>query len=189
MRILPDGSVEITNNKTKEKKLVDPSELPNYGIPYTTYQKELQAAKEVGIVGEKQVDPMEAISLAMKQGGSEFVNKGKTKDERSAIAQEIAKMGGVSGYRNALPLKDLATEAENTGLTASTDLKSKIDRSLPQFEKDVMGGTGPIAGRLFDIPVLGGVLQSMASPETRSKRADAGQIMSLYHQMGEHRHL
>ena len=131
-----------------------------------------------------QVDPMQAISIAMRQGGSEFINKGKTKDERAAIAQEIANMGGVSGYRQALPLKDLATEEESKGLTASTDLKSKIDRSLPGFEKEnPFGGTGPIAGRLYDIPVIGGVLQNMASKETRENRANAGQIMALYQQM------
>jgi len=186
IRINPDGSVRIAKKSGSDVRDVKPEELPLYNPALISdYNKiiEEQTKLKSGIQNKNTPQGVDAISLAMKQGGSEFVNKGKTKDERSAIAEEIAKMGGVSGYRQALPLKDLATEAENTGLTASTDLKSKIDRSLPQFEKDVPGGTGPIAGRLFDIPVLGGVLQSMASPETRNKRASAGQIMSLYQQM------
>jgi len=144
-----------------------------------------RVAISLGVSGteEGKISPMQAIAEVMKQGGSEFVNKGNDKDARSAIAQEIMRMGGVSEYRNVLPLKDLVTEKENEGLTASTDLKAKIAASLPGFEKDVIGGTGPIAGRIFDAPIIGGLLQSLASPETREKRRNAGNIMALYQQM------
>jgi hypothetical protein len=64
---------------------------------------------------------IDAVSEAVKQGGSQLINKAKTKDERIAIAEEILKSGGVDKYRQILPLTDLATEAEQTGLTASTD--------------------------------------------------------------------
>jgi hypothetical protein len=77
----------------------------------------------------------------------------------------------------------LITDTESTGLTASTDLKSKIDRSLPGFAKDVPGGTGPIAGMAYNAPIIGKLLQSWSSQETRDKRANAGQIMALYQQM------
>ena len=117
---------------------------------------------------------MEAISTAMREGGSEFINRGKTKDERAAIAQEIAKMGGVGKYREALPLQDLLSDKESESMRASTDLKSKIDLSLPNFEKDIMGGTGPLA------QFIPGFLRS---PQGREKVANVGEITALYQQM------
>ena len=174
MKILPDGTIEISNKNTGQKKVVQAADLPNYGISYSDYEKELQAAKNVGVVGGIKTDPMQAISDAMQQGGSDFVNKGKTLDERTAIAQAIAKLGGVDKYRQVLPLSDLVTEKEGEGLKSSADLKSKLDLSLPNFLEDTPGGTGPLA------QFIPGFLRS---PAGREKVADVGEIKALYQQM------
>lgn len=47
MKILPDGTVQITNKGTGETKIIQPNDLPNYGISYTNYQKELNAYKAI----------------------------------------------------------------------------------------------------------------------------------------------
>lgn len=43
MKILDNGQVEIRNKRTGATKVVDPKDLPNYGISYSTYQDELNA--------------------------------------------------------------------------------------------------------------------------------------------------
>jgi hypothetical protein len=43
MKILSDGTVQIRNKKTGETKVVDPKDLPNYGISYANYKSELDA--------------------------------------------------------------------------------------------------------------------------------------------------
>lgn len=174
MRILPDGTVEIKNKVTGETKIIQPADLPNYGISYSNYEKELKSAQNVGVVTDAASDPYAALTEAMSQGGSQFVNKGKTKDERLAIAEEIKKLGGVGKYREMLPLQDLSTPDELKALEASSGLKSKIDRSIPNFEKDTMGGTGPLA------QYIPGFLRTSAG---REKVANAGEIMALYQQM------
>jgi hypothetical protein len=49
MKILPDGTVEIKNKNTGATKIIQPADLPNYGIPYTKYASELEAAKSIGV--------------------------------------------------------------------------------------------------------------------------------------------
>ena len=48
MRILPDGTVEIRNKRTGETKIVQPNELPNFGIPYSKFKTELDAFRATG---------------------------------------------------------------------------------------------------------------------------------------------
>ena len=43
MKILQDGTVEIRNKTTGQTKVVSPNNLPNYGISYEKYGKELEA--------------------------------------------------------------------------------------------------------------------------------------------------
>lgn len=117
---------------------------------------------------------MQDLQDVVTQGGSDFINKGKTKDERLAIAQEIMKAGGINKYRQILPLKDLADEKELTGLTASTDLKGKIDTSLPDFQENTAGGTGPLAQFIPDF---------LRRAKGRDKVAGATLVQSLYQQM------
>ena len=116
----------------------------------------------------------EAVSEIMKQGGSSFINKGKSKDERISIAEEILNSGGLSEYRKALPLTDLADDKEKEGLTATTDLLSKIDRALPSMQKDTIGGTGPLAQ--FIPGFLG-------TTEGREARATPEMVRAAYQQM------
>lgn len=125
----------------------------------------------VSAVEPEQVDPMEAIAQAMKQGGSKFIDKGKDKDARSAIALEIAKMGGVAKYREALPLRDLVTDKENEDLDATTDLKIDVARSIPGFQEETPGGTGPFAQFIPDY---------LRSPEGRDKVSNVERIRSTY---------
>lgn len=118
----------------------------------------------------------DAVAEIMKQGGSDFISKGKDKDARSAIAETILKMGGVDPYRKAMPLRDLVSEDEDKTLTGATDLLTKIDVASPNFgkEKDVWGGTGPIA------QFIPGWLRT---EEGRQKIASAEQVRALYQQL------
>lgn len=54
MQILPDGSVQIKSN-TGLTKIVQPNELPNYGISYTDYQNQKNAYDQT--VNNKPVNP------------------------------------------------------------------------------------------------------------------------------------
>ena len=82
----------------------------------------------------------EAVAEVMKQGGSDFINKGKDIASRVAIAESILDSGGVAGYRKLVPLEDLATDKEKDGLADVTSLLSQIERS----EKAI--GTSPWGG-------------------------------------------
>ena len=66
MRILQDGTVEIRNKRTGETKIVQPQELPNFGIPYSTFEKELKSFKSVG--GETEI-PTPKTTEQVKQAG------------------------------------------------------------------------------------------------------------------------
>lgn len=144
-------------------------------VKITDLPAEQRAGVGLGMaaISPEQVDPMQAIADVVSQGGSDFVNKGKSIDERAAIAQAIKKLGGVSQYRQVLPLEDLTTEKEKEALDTATQLKSKIDASLPNFQEDTMGGTGPLAR------FIPGFLRS---PQGREKVADVEQIRALYQQ-------
>lgn len=81
MRILPDGSVEIRNKKTGATKIVQPSDLPSFGIPYSTFESELTAAKNVGIdttaevKKETKLDAGEKNKLNLAKTGLSSLNK------------------------------------------------------------------------------------------------------------------
>lgn len=47
MPILPDGRVELKNKKTGETRVIDPKELPNYGISYDSYVKQAEAYQQI----------------------------------------------------------------------------------------------------------------------------------------------
>ncbi len=57
MQILQDGTVQIRNKTTGATKIVNPSDLPNYGIPYTKYKAELDAYR-ASVLGE---NPKQAV--------------------------------------------------------------------------------------------------------------------------------
>lgn len=58
MRILEDGTIEITSNKGNTK-IVKAQDLPSYGIPYSDYQKQLEAYKTSVVGGgEEKKDPL-----------------------------------------------------------------------------------------------------------------------------------
>lgn len=144
---------------------------------------DIPEAKRVGVsLGLDQASGprgAKAVSEVTKQGGLDLINKGKTKDERIAIAEEILDAGGIQEYRNSLPLKDLADDKELEGLTTSTDLLSKIDRALPNFQKESVGGVGPIAGSRVISPLL----DIIGTPEGREARATPEQVRTLYQQL------
>ena len=48
MKILPDGTVEIRNKKTGQAKVVQPNDLPSYGIPYSEFETQLKSFKNIG---------------------------------------------------------------------------------------------------------------------------------------------
>lgn len=122
--------------------------------------------------------PSDVISEVMKQGGSGFVSKGRTKEERQVIAQEILDVGGVKEYRKIVPIQDLSDDKEKEGITSATDLLIQIDMALPNFKKEnLLGGTGPFAGRLSPI------LDVIGTPEGREARATPEQVRASYQQL------
>ncbi len=66
MRILPDGTVEIRNKRTGATKIVQPNDLPSYGISYSTYESE-KSAYEKSILGEEPPTAEEKKQVAKKE--------------------------------------------------------------------------------------------------------------------------
>jgi len=73
MRILPDGTVEIRNKRTGATKIVQPSDLPSYGIKYSAYESE-KSAYEKSILGEEAPTAEEKKQVAKKETLSESLN-------------------------------------------------------------------------------------------------------------------
>lgn len=120
----------------------------------------------------------DAVAEVMKQGGSDFINKGKDKDARAAIAAEILKLGGVNDYRKQMPLADLLSPAEETAQQSTVDLQNEISTAAPMFGKanDKWGGTGPVSA------MLPSQLDFLRSKEGRDKIAEAEKIKAQYAQ-------
>ena len=114
------------------------------------------------------------VAEVIKQGGSSILMKAKNKEERISLARDIIESGGVSAYRSQLPLADLVDSTEEKELGKQTDLLALLDSAVPLFEKDVLGGTGPLAQF---VPGL------LAGSFTREKRRIAEQLGSMYQQM------
>lgn len=76
MRILQDGSVEIRNKKTGEKKVIAPQDLPSYGISYSTYESELKSFKNVGGETKAQVNEIAAKEPSVEE--KKYVDLGKS---------------------------------------------------------------------------------------------------------------
>ena len=93
-----------------------------------------------GLVGE------EAVAEVIRQGGSDLIQKGGTKDERYAIAEGILKSGGISEYKKQIPLIELINDKEETDIQTQTDLLQLIDQGINLFSgQKTKLGTGPLA--------------------------------------------
>lgn len=92
MRILPDGTVEIINTRTKEPKIVKPADLPSYGIPYTAYEKELNAAKNIGVVNQENTAP---VLSAAQQTQKDALKMALSALEGAGV--NLEKSGGAKG--------------------------------------------------------------------------------------------
>jgi len=75
MRILPDGTVEIKNKTTGQTKIINPVDLPNYGVDYSAYATQLEAAKKVGIPTTAEITPpVSATENKNKLAGDSITN-------------------------------------------------------------------------------------------------------------------
>lgn len=80
-----------------------------------------------GLVGE------DAVAQVIKQGGGDIIRRGKSKDERFAIAESILQAGGVSEYKKSIPLIELVTVAEQANLDKETDLLLSVEQAINLF--------------------------------------------------------
>lgn len=116
-------------------------------------------------------------SKVVSEGGSDLISKGKTQEERAAIADQIVAAGGINAYRKSLPLKDLVNDKEAAALDTSTNLLTQIDRASEAMKDRGplgIGGTGPLA------QFIPGFLRTQGSQD---KVADAEQVRATYQQM------
>ena len=170
---------KIRNTETGEVKEIPIEQAQDYGvdpaIALKKYQDQLAVQKAVEAAKQPQV-PMgaDAVAAAMKGGGSDFINQGKDMSARTAIAETIAKMGGVDKYRQQMPLNALLTQQERDQELATQNLQSAVDTALPNFQKDELGGTGPLA------QFIPGWMRSKAGQD---KVANASRVQSLYAQL------
>lgn len=126
MRILEDGTVEIKNKKTGATKIIQPDEVPNYGIPYSTYQKEKEAFDTVIGGGTKE-------DLEAQEAG---------KREKEDIITTIGKITGgkpqaISGMWQWTPR---GTKAADTGAAFDT-----LMAALSLENRKKLKGTGTIS--------------------------------------------
>lgn len=131
-------------------------------------------AQEVFQQGYKPTsDPSTTLAKVAREGGSKYISKFKSADERAAIAQDVEAQGGWKNYRQVLPIEELLSEKEGEEIAAQTELLTMIDRGIETFGAggDPIGGTGPLARY---IPGFA------AGQGTRDKRAFANQALSQY---------
>lgn len=133
MRILPDGTVEIKNKKTGAKKIVKPEELPTYGIPYSEFETQLKAFKNVG--GETTI----ASPESQKQKDAKTI-----KEELAGKAQGLLDVldAGKSGKLKGQAYKDALNFAASQ-YAASTGF-GEGGKALTAPELTVLGGQIPI---------------------------------------------
>jgi hypothetical protein len=114
----------------------------------------------------------DAVAEVIKQGGSDLVRKGGTKDERYAIAESILRSGGIQQYKQQIPLIELITNSEEKDIKTQTDLLQLIDQGVALFSgTDVKTGTGPFAA------LIPGFL---AGEKTRSLRRVVENVKAQY---------
>jgi len=131
-------------------------------------------AQEVFSQGYKPMsDTTTSLAKVAREGGSSFLKKFSTADERAAIAQDVEKQGGWKNYRQVLPLEELATDKEIEEIGKQSELLSLIDRGIGTFGEggDPVGGTGPLAKFIPGI---------VAGQATRDKRAFAASTRAQY---------
>lgn len=126
MRILQDGTVEIRNKKTGATKVIQPDELPNYGISYSKYQAEKEAYDTVIGGGTKE-------DLAVKDAA---------KREKEDIIATIGKITGgkpqaISGMFQWTPR---GTKAADTAAAYDT-----LMAALSLENRQKLKGTGTIS--------------------------------------------
>jgi len=172
-------TIKIRNDATGEVKEIVIDQAQEFGIDpkiaLERYKSQLAVQKAVEDSNKpKFPEGADAVAIAMQQGGGDFINKGKDVGSRNAIAETIARMGGVTKYRDQLPLNDLLTQPERDQELATQNLQSAVDTALPNFKKDTLGGTGPLA------QFIPSFLRSQAGQD---KIANASRVQSLYAQL------
>ena len=136
MRILPDGTVEIRNKNTGATKVVQPADLPNYGIPYTDYATQLKAAKSVGVQTTATIDE---TTPATEQKQNEA---NKVKQDMIGVATELQNTIANKNQYSPEAYKS-AIEALSSSLVAKKKEAEGYGANLTGNELAIMTGQVP----------------------------------------------
>lgn len=144
MRILSDGTVEIRNKRTGETKIIQPQDLPSYGIPYSKYAGEVEAAQQVGIdTGikfKKTTDSKEAAQLR-KEFSAETKNLGFEEAQKSWNKASSAQKTGagdltiIYSYIKALDPTSVVREGEINLTKAAESIPNRIIKAYQRAKE------------------------------------------------------
>ena len=174
MKILPDGTVQITNKNNGTTKIVKPEDLPSYGIPYSKFESELSSFKGIGgqtllnnpeeekkILSNKvaQEDKNKKVSEAAQNyldTYTQLASKGDlTSDEaKRQLSFAAGKYNTIAGFGEG----GKVLSAAELGILAPTLIKTERQRGQNIIEK--MSGAQP--------EMTKGLLQE--APETAAKK-------------------
>lgn len=144
MKILPDGTVEIRNKQTGETKIVQPQDLPSYGINYDDYVTQAEA------FGKMNPPPSTATTSATQTTSSTPL----LKEEQSDKEKEAAKVKGelVKNAQSVISVIKQIKEGKLKGDAAKTALNFASSR----FAKSYGFGEGGKALTEPELTILGG---------------------------------
>lgn len=147
MRILPDGTVEIKNKRTGQTKVVNPNDLPNYGITYQSYATELEAAKKVGVPTTAEITP--TSSTADKKNKDSYNSVQNLLDTLENSYQKAG--GGSFGIGPGSRLKGAGASAMGSmGLNEDAAIYNDAKEGFAATLKSLTGDTGVLTDQDFE---------------------------------------
>ena len=164
MKILPDGTIEIRNKNTGETKIVQPADLPSYGIPYSSYASELEAAKKIGVETTAAITPTPTAA--------ELKNKDAFRSTENFIKElensYTSGGGGTKGIGPGARIKGaIATLAGNVGLNADVKTYNDAKAGFAATLKTLTGDTGMLTDQ--DYIRLAGLLPDFGSTKQEAE--------------------
>lgn len=136
MKILPDGTVEITNKRTGATKIVQPADLPNYGISYTKYADEAKAFSSVG--GKAQ-----GLDVPLSATEQKKADADKAKQDIITTAQSLQEVIKNKDKYNPDAYKS-AVNSIASALTMQKKEADKLGASLTGNELAILSGQVPV---------------------------------------------
>jgi hypothetical protein len=149
MKILPDGTVEIRNKRTGETKIVNPEDLPSYGIDYSAYETQLKSFKNVGGETTAKVTEKADEKTEGERVKAGLANSGLTSLKK---VQDFIEKDSSLPNKQLIPGK-LASRSFDSALFGAVDALLRIRTGATAPEEEIrryMDAYGPKAGDTAD---------------------------------------